>query len=451
MRLARWFTRTGLALLLSTGALPLSHSQDLLEVWQMAIQRDPIFAATRAGRQADQEAVPQARARLLPYLTADAATEIDDIRRTRGLRGHRTDRRALWALTLTQPVIDIGAWNALKQSEYIVSSADVAQAGAYQDLILRVTQAYFDVLAAQDTLRALLAEKSAIEIQLQAAQQGFALGGVTITDAHEAQARLDLVQASEIQARNTLQVSQDQLARIIAERPRQLAELAPDTRLPAPEPNRLEDWTTQSSQANLTVARAELATRIIEKQIDIAKSDHYPRLYLQAQTGSASDRGINEDRSGPRSLDSSIGLQLSIPLYAGGGISSTVREQTSRLQQARYELEDARRLAVSSTQQYFSGVTSGLARVEALRAAEKSSLAALQANQTGYEVGVRVNIDVLNAQQQLYETQRNLAQARYDTLMNSLRLKAASGILTDADIVAINQLLTTRPGQSTTP
>ncbi|KAA0890683.1 TolC family outer membrane protein [Pusillimonas sp. ANT_WB101] len=437
-----WAARTGLALLLSAGTLPLCHGQDLLEVWQMAKARDPIYAAAGAGRLADQEVVPQARARLLPYITAGAAAEADEARRTRGLHRHRTDRRALWALTLTQPIIDVGAWNSLKQSEYIASSADVAQAGAYQDLILRVTQAYFDILAAQDTLRALMAEKSAIKTQLQAAQLGFELGGVTITDAQEAQARLDLINAQEILARNILQVTQDQLARIIAERPQQLAELAASTQLPAPEPNRLENWTTQSAQANLAVARAELATRIVEKQIDIAKSNHYPRLSLQAQTGSASDQGINADRSGPRSLNSSIGLQLSIPIYAGGEISSTVREQTSRLQQARYELEDARRVAVASTQRYFSGVTSGLARVEALQAAEKSSLAALQANQTGYELGVRVNIDVLNAQQQLYETQRNLALARYNTLMDSLRLKAASGILTDADIVAINQLLT---------
>ncbi|HEY9281399.1 MAG TPA: TolC family protein, partial [Eoetvoesiella sp.] len=187
-----------------------------------------------------------------------------------------------------------------------------------------------------------------------------------------------------------------------------------------------------------------LTAKIVEKQIDIAKSGHKPILELQAQTGSASNEGIYGVRSGPRSLDSTIGLQLSIPLFAGGGISSQVREQTSRLQQARYDLEAAKRQAVQSTQQYFSGVTSGLAQIQALQAAEKSSLASLNANQTGYEVGVRINIDVLNAQQQLYETQRALSRARYDTLMNSLNLKANSGILNDSDIVAINRLLQTQ-------
>jgi outer membrane protein len=137
-----------------------------------------------------------------------------------------------------------------------------------------------------------------------------------------------------------------------------------------------------------------------------------------------------------------VGVQLSIPIFTGGEISSIVREQTSRLQQARYELETAKREAVQATQRYYSGVTSGLAQIAALQAAERSSQASLDANRTGYEVGVRINIDVLNAQQQLYETQRSLSRARYDTLMNSLRLKASSGILNDSDIVAINRLLT---------
>lgn len=439
-----WRAKLGLALLLAGIAVP-GHSQDLLQIWQLALQRDPVYASNRAGRDAEQEKIPQARARLLPFISADAVGELDNSRRLQGLDNSTSKRRALWALTLVQPLIDISAWGELKRAEYIASSADVSQARAYQDLILRVSQSYFDVLAAQDTLRALLAEKTAIETQLRAAQQGFELGSTTIADTYEAQARLDLLTASELQARNVLQVSQDQLAKLINERPLVLAELAPDTQLPAPKPDRLADWTTQSAQANLAVAQAELATRIVAKQIDIAKSEHYPTVRLQAQAGSASDRGLYNTGGGPRSLDSTIGVHLSIPIFTGGEISSVVREQTSRLQQARYDLENAKREAIQSTQQHFSGVTSGLAQIKALQAAERSSLASLEANRTGYEVGVRVNIDVLNAQQQLYATQRSLSRARYDTLMNSLRLKASSGILTDNDIVAINQLLSNRP------
>ncbi|WP_397473931.1 TolC family outer membrane protein [Pusillimonas sp.] len=432
------------AALCLAACLPAS-AQDLLSIWAAALQRDPLYAAASAGRNADQERIPQARAKLLPYVTLDSAGEIVDVRRTHNMQHHETQRVGLWALTLTQPVIDVGRWSQLRQSEYIASSADLALQQAYQDLILRVSQAYFDVLASQDTLETIQAQKRAVETQLEAAEHGFQLGATTVTDIHEARSRLDLLNASEIEARNTLQVNEDQLAKIIGERPRTLLGLASDTSLPPPSPARLEDWTAQSSQASLDVARAHLETLIVEKQIDIAKSGHYPTLSLYAQTGSASDRGIYGQRSGPRSLDSAVGLQLSIPIFSGGEISSQVREQTSRLQQTRYIHEAAKRQAVQSTQQYFSGVTSGLSRIEALRAAEKSSLASLEANRTGYELGVRVNIDVLNAQQQLYETRRALSRARYDTLMNSLRLKAASGILSDEDIVAINTLLEERP------
>lgn len=418
-----------------------AQAQDLLQIWHIALERDPLYAATRAGRNADQEKIPQARAPLLPTLSAAGGGVYTDTRRIQGFDQNRGAKQGVWSLALTQPLIDIGKWDKLKQSEFVVNAANVTVAQAYQDLILRVSQAYFDVLAGQDTLRAIRAQKSAVTTQLRAAQQGFELGSTTITDTLEARARLDLLTANELLAQNVLDVSRDQLAKIIAQRPARLAELAAKTVLPAPSPNRLTDWTEQSVKANLAVAKAQVSAKIVEKQIDIAKSSHYPTLQLQAQTGSASDRALYGDNGGPRAIQSSIGLQLSIPLFAGGGISSQVREQTSRLQQARYEFEAAKRQAVQSTQQYFSGVISGLAQVNALQAAEKSSQAALNANQLGYEVGVRINIDVLNAQQQLYETQRALSRARYDTLMSGLKLKASSGILSDADIVAINRLL----------
>lgn len=438
-----WRHRIAGAAILTLAGITHAWAQDLIDIWQLALQNDPTYASIQAGRQADQEVVPQARALLLPYVAAAAGAEIDNTRRRRDLSDSNTHQRALWSLTLSQPIVDISAWDSLQRAQYIAAAADVAQAQGLQNLILRVTQAYFDVLTAQDTLRALQAQKLAIEHQLQAARHGFELGSTSITDTHEAQARLDLLNASEFEAINALQVSKDILASIIHQHTGTLAELPPDTRLPAPQPNRLEDWIEQAANANLGVVRADLETRIIEKQLDMAKSEHYPRLQLQAQTGSASDRGMRGTRPdpGPRSLDSSVGLVLSIPLFTGGELSSVVREQSSRVQQMRYQLEAAKRTARQATQQHFSGVTSGLARVDALEAAEQSSRAALEANQLAYEVGVRINIDVLNAQQQLYETQRQLSRARYDTLMDSLRLKATSGTLTETDLLAINALL----------
>lgn len=438
-----------LALFTLALAVPLANAQDLLQIWQSALQRDPTYAAAQSARNAEQERVPQARAQLLPQIQAQAGTYAQDKRHASELNQGSGSNRNLWSLTLTQPVIDISRWRQLEQSHFHANSADVAQQLAYQDLILRVTQAYFDVLAAQDTLNVIHAQIRAAEHQLQSAQQSFALGGTTIADTHETQARLDLLQASEIQAQNALQVSRDRLSTLIYEPVGQLATLRTDTPLPPPQPATIDDWVTQAATANLDVLRADLDARIAENRISVARSGHYPTLSLQAQTGSASDNRLYPNNQGPRSMDSSIGLQLSIPLYSGGGISSEVREQTLRLQQARYQLEAAKRLATQSAQQYFSGVVSGLSQVRALSAAEASSRASLEANQLGYEVGVRVNIDVLNAQQQLYETQRNLARARYDTLMHGLRLKASSGALNESDIIAINDLLATSGAQST--
>lgn len=439
----RWRSWHALPLVLALFAGQSSaQGRDLMEVWQLALERDPIYAASGFARTAEQERVPQARAQLLPHVTADAGAQLDNSRRTRNLSGSESQRRAAWSLALVQPLFDLPAWNTLQQADFFASQADIAYRMAYQDLLLRTAQAYFDVLAAQDSLRALLSEKAAIETQLRAAQQSFELGATTITDAHEAQARLDLVSASEINLRNELQLAEDALARIIAERPGELAVLARDAALPAPEPNRLDDWATQASHAGLSVANADLQTRIAQKELDIARGQHAPTVDFVARTGSASDYGMNGYRSGPRSLDSTVGVQLSIPLFTGGSISSRVREQTSRLQQSRALLENTRREAVQAAQRYFNGVVSGLSQVAALEAAERSSQAALQANRTGYEVGVRINIDVLNAEQQLYVTQRALARARYDTLMDGLRLKAAAGILQDADLAAINELLT---------
>ncbi len=441
MRLRRQHKRLLLAIALYLG-LSAAHGRDLLEVWQLALERDPIYAASGYARTADQERVPQARARLLPYVTATAGADVDNLRRARDLSDSRTSRHASWSLALVQPLFDLPAWDTLQRADFQVSQADIAHRMAYQDLLLRTAQAYFDVLASQDSLRALLGEKAAIATQLRAAQQSFELGATTITDAHEAQARLDLILASEVNLRNELQLAEDTLARIIAERPGALAELLREAPLPAPEPNRLEAWADQASHGGLAVANAELQTQIAQKEIDIAKGAHAPTVDFVARTGSASDYGIEGYRAGPRSLDSTVGVQLSIPLFTGGEISSRVREQTSRLQYARAQLEDTRRASVQAAQRYFKGVVAGLSQVAALQAAERSSEAALQANRTGYEIGVRINIDVLNAEQQLYVTQRALARARYDTLMNGLQLKAAAGILQEADLVAINALLT---------
>jgi len=390
--------------------------------------------------------VPQARAGLLPDISADGEAIHQDSRAAATLRYDDARQRLGWSLTLTQPLFDRAAWRTLEQSRLIASDAALALAIAHQDVMLRSAQVYFEVLAAEDALAAIEAEKASIAAQLAAAKRNFELGNATITDTHEAQARHDLILASELQARYELELAQDALAKLIgtASPLEPLVTLPPGVTLPEPQPNRLDDWTEQAQSAALIVQRAQLGLVISEYGLDIAKSGHYPRLELRASTRSASDLarvgGRQAGRSG-RGLDSVIGIHLNVPLYTGGLTSSRVTESIELAQKARYDLEEVRRRAVQEVRRYFSSVNTGLARIRALEAGEQSSRAALAANRTGYEIGVRVNLDVLDAQRQLYTTQRDLARVRYDTLMAGLRLRAITGILSEGDLQAVNRLL----------
>ncbi len=419
---------------------PAAHAQDLMQVWRDALANDPVYAAARAAYRAQTEKLPQARADLLPLLTGEAGGRYDEARSTHGLAYDHSGSRATWDLKLTQPLFDWSRWQRFEQSKLVVADAEVQLRQSQQDLVLRVADAYFGILRSQDALAATETEKAAVAEQLAAAKRKFELGTATITDTYEAQARYDLVVAEELRLQNAVQSQRDLLAKIIGSVPGALAELPPGVPLPAPQPARLADWSEQAQQASLDVLRAQLQTRIAGRDIEIARGRHYPTVNLQASSGSASDSRLRGDGAG-RPIDNSVGVTLSIPLYAGGGISSQVTEKVQLEQKSRQDYETARREALRASREYYNGVITGLARVRALEAGEKSSRNAVSANQTGYELGVRINLDVLNAQQQLYATQRDLAQARYQALLDGLRLKATSGTLSDADLEAINRLL----------
>lgn len=428
------------AALLTLACAANASAQDLMQAWRAGLSNDPQFAAARAAYRAGQEKLPQARAGLLPALSGEAGGLYNESRTTHGLGVSHSGGRGTWDLVLTQPLFDWSRWQRFEQSKLVVADVEVQLQQAFQDLMLRVANAYFGILTAQDALAATEAEKAAVAEQLAAAKRTFELGNATITDAYEAQARYDLVVAEELRQQNDLQTQRDALSRIMGEAPGALAELPPGIPLPAPQPARLNDWSTQAEASGLDVLRAQLQTRIASHEIQIARSGHMPTLNLRASSGSATD-GVLQGTGPGRPIENTVGVTLSIPLYAGGGISSQVTEKVQLEQKARHDFEDARRQAVQSARLYYNGVLTGLARVRALEAGEKSSRAAVQANQTGYELGVRINLDVLNAQQQLYATQRDLAQARYGALLDSLRLKAVSGILSEADLDAVNRLL----------
>jgi outer membrane protein len=415
---------------------------DLSQAWQLALTNDPTYSAARANYRAQLQKLPQAQAGLLPNMSGSLTGAYLDSRATGALSQVYNGARSAWTLALNQPVFNWSALNTFQQSKMVVAGAEIALQLAYQDLMLRLSQSYFDILTAQDSLAALRAEKQSIGEQLASAKRRFELGNATITDALEAQARFDLISANIISSENEVTNTEDALTRMIGIQPTDLAALPYTVNLPAPTPNNLAAWSDQASSANLDVVRGRIQIRITEYDVEIAKAGHYPSLNLSA---SSTSNTVGNSQIRPfydgRTIDNSVGLTLSVPIYSGGGVNATVLEKTELQQKSVYDLEAIRRRSIQLSKQYFNGVTAGLARVKGLQASEKSSLASLQANLTGYDVGVRINLDVLNAQQQLFVTKRDLARARYETLMAGLRLRANSGSLSEDDLLAVAQML----------
>lgn len=433
--------RTILALSVAFSASA-SWAIDLAQSWQLAVNNDPVYAAARANYRAAMEKTPQARAALLPQVNAAVSAGYLDSRANTAFGQVYSNSNSAWSLTLSQPIFNWSAWETFEQSKLIVASAQVQLQLAHQDLILRLGQAYFDVLAAQDTLTALESEQRSIGEQLASAKRRFEMGTTTVTDTYESQSRFDLASANIIAAQNTLQNAKDLLARMIGHSTEAQSVLPYRVTLPGPVPDKIQSWSEQARLANLEVIRAQLQTRVAEMDIEIAKGGNYPSvtLYASSMSNSLGNMLVQPSYSG-RTVDNVVGVTLSVPIYSGGGISSRIVEKAELQQKSVFDLEAAKRQALQQSQQYFNGVTSGLARIRGLEASEKSSRASLQANRTGYEVGVRINLDVLNAQQQLYATLRDLALTRYNTVMAGLRLRANSGMLSEADLFAINQLL----------
>lgn len=442
MRIQRWLVQ--LSLLAAAGVSLNASALDLAQAWQLALNNDPTYQAARASYRAAMQKMPQAMAGLLPGVNGSLTGAYLDSRATGPLNQVYNSSRSAWTLALTQPVFDWSALQTYEQSKMVVAGAEIGLQLAYQDLMIRVSQAYFDILTRQDTLEALKAEQRSIAEQLASSKRRFELGAATVTDALEAQARFDLVSANIIGVENELRNAEDALGRIIGRLPsaESLFPLPYGVNLPAPQPNKLDPWSDQAKTANLDVVRSRIQTKIAEYDIEIAKSGHYPTVALTASSTSntVGNSQIRPFYSG-RTIDNSVALTLSVPIYSGGRVSANVVEKSELQQKSVYDLEATRRRALQLSREYFNGVQAGLARIRGLEAAEKSSLASLQANMTGYEIGVRINLDVLDAQRQLFSTKRDLASARYQTLMTSFRLRANSGVLSEADLMTVNRLL----------
>jgi outer membrane protein len=415
-------------------------SNDLSAIYRDALANDPTYAAARASQLASIERTPQARAALLPQINASAGysrtrQNVDPPDVTRTFSG--------WGptLTLTQPLFRAQSWVALDQAKLSVAQAEAILAQARQDLVLRVTQAYFDVLAAEDQLVAIGANKKAVSEQLAQARREFEVGTKTIVDTHEAQARFDQIVAQEQVARGDAIVKRNALRAITGRDPGTLAPLRERPALATPEPADVETWAKRAEESSSGVSIARATADIAQLETSRARRGHWPTLDLSASVSDSRSNGSATTTGDLTTRSSTIGVQLTVPIYSGGLTQSQVRESLALEEKARQDLETARRNAAQGARQAYTGTDFGLSQVRALESAEVSAKSQLDSTRLGYQVGVRINLDVLNATTQLFNTQRDLKKARYDFLVNGLRLKSAVGALDDPDVQAINALL----------
>jgi outer membrane protein len=422
-----------------------AQAADLLQIYQQAQTQDAVYASARAGWQAAQEKLPQGRAALLPNIGLTADTEFNDrdiqFREPSPNSGTTHFNSNGIALQLTQPLFNMQAFALYDQAKTLVAQSDAQLVQAQENLITRVAQAYFDVLLAQDNVALAKANTAALGEQLAQAKRNYDVGTGTIVDVNDAQARSDLAHAQEISAQNDLEVKRRALQQITGKPAPELATLGPRFTVTLPQPANMDKWVDQAYTASPQVRTAELQLQFARQDIDRARSGHYPTLdavasYGRTGVGSGAQGGVGNDTT-----NAIVGLQFAMPIFQGGLIRSQVREAVANEQKAQDDLENARRSTALATRQAFLGVTSGAAQVRALDAALKSSESSLQSNKLGQKVGVKTEIDVLNAQQQLFNTRTQLAQAKYSYITSLLSLKAAVGTLGKKDLVKINSWL----------
>jgi outer membrane protein len=434
-----------IAVLLASAFSLNAQAADLIQVYQQALANDATYASARAAAAAGRERITQGRAGLLPTVgvTGDITKNNADFTNWDNnplLRSGSNLRTKDIQVTLQQPLFRWDRWETYQQSKLQQAISEAQFAQAQQDLITRVAQAYFDVLAAQDTLESTRAQKVAVTEQLASAKRNFEVGTQTITDTHEAQAAYDLVVSQEIAAVNDLETKKTALQAIIGTAPSTLATLRTGVNLTAPQPTNVDQWVSAAENQNYAVTVAQLQLESAKRDISKNRAGHYPTLDLVASSRRSDVNGHISSVSGQNNSNT-IGIQYSIPIFSGFAVTSKVRESIALEDKARNDLEANRRNAALVARQSFLGVNSGLAQVKALEAAEVSSNSALESNKLGYQVGVRINIDVLNAQRQLYQTRTDLARARYNTILAGLKLKAAAGSLREEDLQPINALL----------
>lgn len=424
---------------LSIGSISMSsYADSLLDIYQQAKTNDPVLRKAAADRDGVVEQINQARASLLPQLNA---TGTADYSRSNFNTVNEQNQTAA-KLNLTQSLYDRANWVRLTQSEKRASQAEVNYSAAQQNLILRVANAYFGVLRAQDNLTVILAEKKAVFRQLEQTKQRFDVGLVAITDVQDAQAQYDQVRASQITAQNDLDNSLENLREITGNLPSQINIL--DTKQFSTDmPLKIDQLMKEADAKNLNLMSARLGQELSREGVRLASSGHLPTLGLQGSVG-VSDTNVTSGPTSSTNGDStSVGVVLSIPIYSGGRTSSEVRQAEYGFISSSEALEQAYREIQKNVRAAHNNIVASISSIKANEQAVVSAKSALDATEAGYEVGTRTIVDVLNSTRSLYNTNRQLANARYDYLINTLNLQGAVGVLNENNILVLNKVLNT--------
>ena len=432
------FRRFALTLALGAAFGPAS-SADLVTIYRDSQVSDPVYQAARAQYKATIEKLPQARSGYLPQVAGSASIFRNWAERDGAPDATYTTKT--YAVTLAQPIFRLQSWIAITQAQQQVIQAEAILAGAQQDLGLRAAQAYFDVLLAQDNVALSETQRSAISEQLAQAKRNFEVGTATIVDTLEAQARYDQSVAKEISDKNDLEVKRRALQVLLGKLPEGLTPLREPLPLVAPRPDDIEAWVNAAAQTSFTILVARANYDFYREEVARQRAGHLPTLDLSGSLARVTDPTSALPPASPIANVASIGLTLAVPIYSGGLTQSRVREALALREKAEQDLDNTQRGVAQAVRVNFLNVTSGIAQVRALEQALASTQSQLDSTILGRDVGVRTSVDVLNAQQQVFQTRRDLQQARYNYLLSTLKLKAATGVLTEDDIAEVNRTL----------
>ncbi len=419
---------------------PVLYAQDLLEIYELALQHDPVLKQSHASQLAIGESRNQSVANFLPNVSATGINNFNRLNNNRPTYQGSGIQKYLdqsLSVNLTQPLFHWEHWIELSQADNQIAQAEADYQTELQKLMVKIADAYFNVLSAEDNLEFTRSEKQAIARQLEQAKQRYDIGLSDITEVREAQAAFDRATATEIEASNEVDNQKEALSEIIGEQDIELNNLGETLPLVRPEPDNITAWSDVAEVNNFSIISAFNQLEFSRKAIGLQRSGHLPQLDLVASFGkfdTSSQFGLQGDTE-------LVGVRLNVPLYEGGAVNSRTQQASYKYEQAKEFLTAAKRAVKRQVKDAYRGITTSISRVDALKTAVSSAEIAVQSTEAGFDVGVRTLVEVLDAQRDLYRAKRDYSRTRYDYLLNSIKLKQASSSLSQEDLEQINRLL----------